>query len=198
MAALVHLVRHGEVHNPEHLVYASLPGYGLSDRGRSQAAASARHLGSQPVVAVWSSPLERALETAGIVARRFGLPVRSDDRLVEWQLMDRWAGKCWESLNAHFPGELDGYLQHPEHMPFTPETLSDLASRVRVAVEDLASRHLEGDIVVVGHQDPIQAARLSFSGTALSKLHIDKPAHGSIVSLRPSAGWSELGMWSPD
>ena len=72
MAARVHLVRHGEVHNPDHLVYASLPGFTLSERGEAQARAVARYLGRQPIVGVWSSPLERALRTAEPLAQRVG------------------------------------------------------------------------------------------------------------------------------
>jgi broad specificity phosphatase PhoE len=198
MASLVHLVRHGEVENPQGLVYASLQGFGLSEAGRSQAAAAARHLGSQPVVAVWSSPLERGLETAGIIARRFGVPVRADDRLAEWKLLDRWAGKPWATLDTSFPGELEAYLEHPHQLGFSSESLSSLANRIRGTVELLAEQHRDGDIVIVSHQDPVQAARLSFAGRDLSNLHTDKPGHCSIVTLRPSASWADLGMWTPD
>ncbi len=198
MASLVHLVRHGEVDNPQGLVYASLPGFGLSELGRSQAAQAARHLGSQPVVAVWSSPLERALETAGIIARRFGVPVRADERLAEWKLLDRWAGRPWAGLATSFPGELDAYLEHPHMLGFSAEPLSALANRIRGTIELLAEQHRDGDIVIVSHQDPVQAARLSFAGISLSGLHTDKPGHCSIVTLRPSGGWEDLGMWTPE
>lgn len=198
MASLVHLVRHGEVHNPSALVYASLPGFGLSDTGRLQAAAAARHLGSQPVVAVWSSPLERALETAGIIARRFGVPVRADERLTEWRLLDRWAGRPWATLDTSFPGEVEAYLEHPHQLGFSSESLAALANRIRGTVELLSEQHREGDIVIVSHQDPVQAARLSFGGKSLEGLHTDKPGHCSIVTLKPSASWADLGMWTPE
>src|SRR5690554_7235372 len=83
MATRVHLVRHGEVHNPDHLVYASLPGFGLSPTGEEQARAVARYLGRQPVVGIWSSPLERALRTAEAVANRTGLAVKIEEGLAE-------------------------------------------------------------------------------------------------------------------
>lgn len=95
MASYVHLIRHGEVENPEHVVYARLAGFGLSDRGRRQATEAARYLARRPVVAVWSSPLQRALETAWVLAEPHGLPVLVDDELTEWKLADDWAGIVW-------------------------------------------------------------------------------------------------------
>lgn len=198
MAALVHLVRHGEVHNPDEVVYASLPGFGLSERGRAQAAQAARHLGSQPVVAVWSSPLQRALETAGIIARRFGVPVRTDEDLTEWGLANHWAGTKWADLDDVYPGELTTYLERPDQITFGDETLTSLARRMRSTLERLAARHGDGDIVVVSHQDPLQAARLAFAGKDLGNLNVDKPDHCSIITLRPAQRWSDLGMWTPD
>jgi broad specificity phosphatase PhoE len=159
---------------------------------------AARHLGSRPVVAVWSSPLERALETAGVIAKRFGLPVRVEPDLVEWSMLERWAGTAWEAVDLEFPGELTAYLEHPESLRFSEETLGQLATRVRSAVERLNAIHRDGDIVIVSHQDPVQAGRIAFAGGSLSKLHEDKPRHCSIVTLRPSATWADLGMWSPE
>ncbi|MGH8911723.1 MAG: histidine phosphatase family protein, partial [Acidimicrobiia bacterium] len=113
MAARVHLVRHGEVHDPDHMVYASLPGYGLSELGIAQARSAARYLGRQAVVGVWSSPLERALRTAEPIAARVGQSVRVDPNLGEWGLMDHWAGTSWDDLGEVFPGELERFLERP-------------------------------------------------------------------------------------
>jgi broad specificity phosphatase PhoE len=198
MASLVHLVRHGEVDNPGEIVYADLPGFRLSDRGRSQASRTARHLGSQPVVAVWSSPLERALQTAAIIASRFGLPVLVDDALTEWRLSHRWAGTRWDELDRRFPGELDAYMHDPADLSFSPESLIELAGRVRGAVETIASRHDAGDVVVVGHQDPIQAARLALTGRSLVGLQNDKPGHATVITLRPRDGWREIASFTPE
>jgi len=198
MASLVHLVRHGEVDNPEGVVYAALPGFRLSERGRAQTLQTARHLGSQPVVAVWSSPLERALETASIIAGRFGVPVMVDEALTEWRLSDRWAGVPWERLDEHFPGELDAYLHDPAGLSFSPESLTDLAARMRSAIEAIAARHDSGDVVVVGHQDPIQAARLALTGRPLVGLGADKPDHATVITLRHRDGWREISRFTPD
>src|ERR1700742_133776 len=80
---VVHLLRHGEVHNPNHVLYGRLPGYHLSANGRMMAAAAADYFEGRPVAAVFASPLERAQETAQPVADRLRVPVTTDDRLIE-------------------------------------------------------------------------------------------------------------------
>jgi broad specificity phosphatase PhoE len=80
---IVHLLRHGEVYNPDRVLYGRLPGYRLSDLGIAQAEVAAEYLaGLQPRYLV-SSPLERAQQTAAPLAQRTGLPVAVDERLIE-------------------------------------------------------------------------------------------------------------------
>ncbi len=196
-ARRVHLVRHGEVHNPDHLVYARMAGFRLSERGRRQAEDVAAYLADCPIVEVWSSPLERALETAASIARVRGLVVRVDERLTEWRLGDRWQGTPWDRLPTVYPGEVEAYLAHPEDLPFAPESLDSLARRMADAVEGFAARS-GGDVVVVGHQDPLQAVRLFLTGRDLTELHTDKPGHGTVVTLEPGVPWRERGRWDPD
>ena len=61
------LIRHGHVHNPDNLIYGRLPGFGLSDVGRNQAAAAAEHLRSAKLAALFASPQQRAAETAEFI-----------------------------------------------------------------------------------------------------------------------------------
>ena len=192
------LVRHGEVENPDHLVYADLPGFGLSARGARQAESAAALLRAEPIRAVVTSPLRRAWETSGILARPHGITPVGDDDLTEWRLSDRWAGTVWEALVARFPGELEAYLEHPEDLPFSPESLSELAERAARTIVAWCGR-VAGAIVFVGHQDPIQAARLALTGRDLASLSLDKPGHGGVVELRSTAGhWSEVRRWEPE
>ncbi|HVR34165.1 MAG TPA: histidine phosphatase family protein [Acidimicrobiia bacterium] len=190
-------MRHGEVWNPGHVVYASLPGFELTEAGVAQARAVSRYLRSAPVVAVWSSPLERALATAEPVAAHHGIPIRVDPELVEWKMADDWAGIAWEDLPKERPGELEAYLEHPLDMPFASESLTALAARMRTVLASIASRH-DGDVVVVSHQDPVQAARLSITGRDLANQHVDKPAHGTVITLKPGTPWTELTVWHPE
>jgi broad specificity phosphatase PhoE len=84
MTTTIHLVRHGEVHNPEDIYYGRIPGYRLSERGREQAAAAGKFLANKPLVAIYASPQQRAQETAEIIAAPHdGLGVQSDERLDE-------------------------------------------------------------------------------------------------------------------
>ena len=190
-------MRHGEVTNPDHVVYAALPGFRLSETGEAEARAVARYLRSAPIVAVWSSPLERALATAAPIAAAHDLPIRVEPELVEWKMADDWAGIGWDDLPTERPGELEAYLEHPLDMPFASESLSALAQRIRTALTEIAARH-DGDVVVVSHQDPVQAARLSLTGRDLANQHVGKPRHGTVITLKPGTPWTELTEWSPE
>ena len=83
MATIVHLVRHGEVHNPDRILYGRLPGYRLSERGRNMAHATAVDLVDHDVVYLAASPLQRAQETARPFAEKLGLEVQTDERIIE-------------------------------------------------------------------------------------------------------------------
>jgi broad specificity phosphatase PhoE len=193
-----HLIRHGEVDNPQHLVYARLQGFGLSRLGRRQAAAAGERLAEQPPSIIVASPLERAMETAELVADETAAPIVVDDRLIEWELSSRWAGTSWEALPEVFPGELEAYLEDPYNLPFSPEPLDHAGERVAACLADWMTQ-ARGDIAFVSHQDPIHAAVLWLTGTAAPRFHSDKPTHCSITTLqRTQIGWEVVGRWAPE
>src|SRR5215467_14650507 len=80
---IVHLVRHGEVANPDGILYGRIPGFHLSEDGQIMAKAAADYLVGRRVTILKSSPLERAIQTAEPIAAEFGLRVDVDDRLIE-------------------------------------------------------------------------------------------------------------------
>ena len=86
------------VHNPKGLVYARLPGFHLSTDGRERATALAQALRRAPVAAVYASPLDRAAETAAILARPHGVAVQTDARLSEWSFWSHWQGRPWTRI----------------------------------------------------------------------------------------------------
>jgi len=154
---IVHLLRHGEVENPNGIIYGRLPGYHLSANGRHMAEAAADYFAERPVVALFSSPLERALETARPVAERLGLPVVTDDRLIE----------SWNHFEGLKFGVGDGSLRHPGHWPhlanpFRPswgEPYCDVAARMRSMMQTAREAAAGREAVCVTHQLPIWIAR---------------------------------------
>lgn len=163
----VHLVRHGEVHNPEGVLYGRLPGYHLSELGKQMAQRLAEYFadGSHDIVALVCSPLQRAQETMAPIAAATGLEVRTDDRLIE-------AANHFEGMTF---GVGDGSLRHPRHWPYLVnparpswgEPYKDQVSRMHAAVLDARSAASGREAVLVSHQLPIWIARLAFEGRRL-------------------------------
>lgn len=165
VATTVHLLRHGEVHNPTGILYGRMPGYRLSARGEAMARTVADHLAGRAgaprrdVTVVVASPLERAQQTAAPVGEAFGLPVGSDARLIE-------AANHFEGMKF---GVGDGSLRHPGHWPylrnpFTPswgEPYAEQAARMLAAVADARAAARGHEAVLVSHQLPIWITRLT-------------------------------------
>lgn len=154
----VHLLRHGEVDNPQGLLYGRLPDYHLSALGREMAERAAQALAGRDVALVTSSPLERARETAAPVAQAHSLDVGIDDNLLE-------ATNVFEGERV---GVGDGILRMPSkwrHLwnPLRPswgEPYVELAARMRVAIEAARQAAAGHEAVLVSHQLPIWIARL--------------------------------------
>ncbi|MGV0624281.1 histidine phosphatase family protein [Mycolicibacter minnesotensis] len=161
----VHLVRHGEVHNPDGILYGRLPGFRLSDTGRAQAVAAAELLAGRDIVAVVASPLQRAQETAAPIAARHSLAVDTDENLIE-------SANFFEGKRVS-PG--DGAWRNPRFWwqlrnPFTPswgEPYTEIASRMADAVAKARSRAAGHEVVCVSHQLPVWTARQYLSGNRL-------------------------------
>ncbi len=202
-ATQVHLVRHGEVENPHHVVYADLPGYGLSDRGHIQATETAVRLADHHVSLVVSSPLLRARQTAAAIADKHGLAIAIDAGLTEWEGGVRWAGVRWGDLDSVFPGELAEYLERPLELTFSPETILECGERMARTVSALASTVDDGEVVVVSHQDTVHAGYLALTGQlpapAGFRYHDGKPTHASVITLEPEGTrWRQVDFWEPE
>ena len=159
---VVHLLRHGEVHNPAKILYGRLPGYRLSTTGEAMALAAAEWFTGKDVTHLLSSPLERAQQTAQPLAKALGLPVTIDERLIE-------AGNAFEGLRV---GVGDGVLRAPQHWwklrnPFRPswgEPYVEIAARMLAAVEAARDAARGHEAVLVSHQLPIWTLRLHVEG----------------------------------
>jgi broad specificity phosphatase PhoE len=155
---VVHLLRHGEVHNPNHVLYGRLPGYHLSANGRIMADAAADYFDGRPIGAVFASPLERAQETAQPVAARLGLEIITDDRLIESENVLEGKSVSLASLAAN-PLNWK-YLWNP-FLPSWGEPYTEVVARVRQVVNRAREAARGQEAVCVSHQLPIWVSRLA-------------------------------------
>lgn len=165
MRTIVHVMRHGEVNNPEGILYGRLPDYHLSERGRAQAEAVAEWLGMRDVVYVVASPLERAQETAAPIAAHHGLSIDTDDALIE-------------SHNV-FQGERvspgDGALRNPRNwwhlrdprLPSWGEPYHEVAERMTGALQRARAKAAGHEAVCVSHQLPVETLRRAMTSKPL-------------------------------
>jgi broad specificity phosphatase PhoE len=159
---VVHLLRHGEVFNPEKILYGRLPGYRLSEAGEAMAVTAAKWFTGHDVTHLIASPLERAQQTAAPIAEALSLPIETDDRLIE-------AGNAFQGLRV---GVGDGALRAPRHWwklrnPFRPswgEPYVEIAARMLAAVEAARDAARGHEAVLVSHQLPIWTVRLHMEG----------------------------------
>ncbi|MEN0085189.1 MAG: histidine phosphatase family protein [Leifsonia sp.] len=161
VASQVHLVRHGEVFNPDGILYGRLPGFGLSKLGHRMAQAAADELQqrSRPVGALRVSPLQRTRESAAPIAAAFGLEPVIDDGIIE--PTNRFEGtkmKLAVRKPAYWP-----YLVNPLR-PSWGEAYTSIERRMLAAVEQAFDSVESGDVVLVSHQLPIWVTHLSVAG----------------------------------
>jgi broad specificity phosphatase PhoE len=163
---VVHLLRHGEVHNPEGVLYGRLDGYHLSDLGHEMARTVADHLADHDVTVVVASSLQRAQETATPVAEAHGIPITTDDRVIE-------AGNSFEGTRV--AGMKPRDFLAPRNWskltnPLTPswgEPYAQIAQRTLAAIHDARVAARGHEAVIVSHQLPIWTARNALMGKRL-------------------------------
>ncbi|WP_029069010.1 histidine phosphatase family protein [Jonesia quinghaiensis] len=198
---IVHLLRHGEVHNPEKVLYGRLPNYRLSELGQEMARRVAQHLHGEgrDITAVIASPLQRAQETAQPTAQAFGLEIATDERIIEAE--NYFEGKTF--------GVGDGSLRHPQHWPrlinpFRPswgEAYKQQVRRMHAAVDSARTVAAGHEALLVSHQLPIWIARQAYEGkklwhdprkrecnlASLTSLHFDGDQLAKVVYSEPVA-----------
>jgi broad specificity phosphatase PhoE len=166
-ATRIHLVRHGEVHNPDRVLYGRLPGFGLSDLGKQMAAASATAWkdAGVDVRRIVASPLQRTQESAAPWAAAYGLEVALDERLIE--PTNRFEGQP--------PGFTKRAIRRPAEWPLIAnplrpswgEAYESIANRMLAAVATAWESVDDGDVVLVSHQLPIWMVHRRLAGERL-------------------------------
>lgn len=159
----VHLVRHGQVENPDGILYGRLPGYHLSATGRAMAERLGEYFADRDVLHVVASPLLRAQETAAPIGAALELPVASDQRLIE-------AGNSFEGEMFSISRLRDPRVWSRLRNPLRPswgEPYTEIVHRMRAATQaarDAATGH---EAVCVSHQLPVWSMRRYAEGKRL-------------------------------
>ena len=159
-----HLLRHGEPAIFGRL-NGRLPGVGLSEKGRAEAATQAGRLAGEKIEAIYSSPLQRTRETAEIVAERLGLPIRYREDVIEIDYGE-WTGLTFDQIRQDERWQMWSRSRSIAAVP-GGEGWRQVQERVVGALFDLRQTHPEGSVVVVGHGDVIRAALLFALGMPL-------------------------------
>ena len=162
----VHLVRHGEVDNPSGELYGRQAGFHLTELGHSMAGKVAEHFDGHDIRTIIASPLERACETAAPTARAMGLPILTDDRIIE-------AGNNFEGINVNknrlilaSPRFWPWYIN-----PFEPswgEPYTEIVDRFSAAIRRAITLASGGEAIMVSHQLPIRTMRSFVEGWSLA------------------------------
>ena len=165
MSTTVHVARHGEVENPQKILYGRQPGWRLSTRGQEMAKVLGEWSKGIDLGALHVSPLQRAQETAAPIAKAHGIEITTDERLIE-------AGNIFEGKSFE-PGS--GILKHPSawrhlYNPWKPswgEPYEEQINRMLAALF-AANKAANGkDAIVVSHQLPIWILRSAIEGRSL-------------------------------
>jgi broad specificity phosphatase PhoE len=165
MSSTVHVIRHGEVENPQKILYGRQPGWRLSQRGQEMAEVLGEWSKAIDLGALHVSPLQRAQETAAPIARAHSIEIHTDERLIE-------AANIFEGKPF---GIGDGVLKHPSawrhlYNPFKPswgEPYEEQISRMLEAIFEANKAAKGRDAIVVSHQLPIWILRSAVEGRRL-------------------------------
>jgi len=204
VASQLHLVRHGEVFNPDRVLYGRLPSFGLSDLGHEMAASAATELASRgrTITKLIASPLQRTQESAAPVSRALGLDIAVDERVIEPS--NAFEGKRMRGADSALKDPANWrYLLNPLR-PSWGEPYRSIADRMRAAMTDATLSVDGGDVVIVSHQLPIWMVHRDVSKQPLfHDPRARRCALSSITTLelidpaRPELGFVEVGYVDP-
>lgn len=195
-AARLHLVRHGEVHNPGRVLYGRLPNYALSVDGRRMARQAAEfvHGLDRPIGGLVSSPLQRTRESAEPFEQLFGIAPFVDERVIEPTNVFEGRRMKKALLNP-----LNWWHLRRPSTPSWGEPYAQVVARMTAAMTDAWDRTAEGDVVVVSHQLPIWITHLAVAGEPLK--HDPRKRRCALSSVtsfeRRDGRWVEVGYAEP-
>lgn len=157
---MVHVVRHGEVDNPNGVLYGRLSGFHLSANGYAMADRLGEYFRDVPLRRLISSPLTRAQETMAPIAANRNLEVVLEERVIE--AGNKFEGQKFGRDNAALKDPRNWWLLRNPAVPSWGEPYKEVAARMMAAITDAAALVGEdGQAVIVSHQLPIWMARLA-------------------------------------
>ena len=163
---VVHLVRHGQVHNPDGVLYGRAAGFGLSELGQRMAQRLGEHFADAPLVHLVSSPLQRAQETiAPIAAAHPELAVHIDDRVIE--AANFFEGRSFGKRNEILLRPSSWWAMRNPLKPSWGEPYTSILARMRAALAEAASHAVDGEALILSHELPIWMARSWAEGRSL-------------------------------
>jgi broad specificity phosphatase PhoE len=167
VADQIHLVRHGEVFNPDRVLYGRLPHFRLSDLGNRMARAAADDLleRHRPVTALFASPLQRTQESAQPISQAFELEIVTDERLIE--PTNRFEGKRVAARNSALKDPRSWPLLRNPFEPSWGEPYLSISARMYAALESAWQGTSSGDAALVSHQLPIWTTHRAIAGEKL-------------------------------
>ncbi len=146
------LIRHGESAGNSGGIFQGQHEYPLSPRGRDQATAVAKRLAATRFVALYCSDLDRAADTAAIIAPAVGLDPVSEPRLREIDT-GTWSGLTAPQIQTRFPDEWTAWMakRDPAHRRGGGESYHDVEARMLAVMGEIAERHVGGRVLIVAH-----------------------------------------------
>jgi probable phosphoglycerate mutase len=160
-----------------------MPDVHLNSEGTAQAERLAEGLAEAPLVAIYSSPLERARETAEPIARHHEMEIHCSDSLDEINFGD-WTGRWFRELQSDRKWQQFNSFRSGTRIP-GGELMSEVQTRVVAELERIRERHPDDAIAIVSHADPIKAVIAYYAGIPLDlflRVEID-PASVSVIAI---------------
>jgi broad specificity phosphatase PhoE len=152
MQTTIYLVRHGEVNNPDGIIYGRLSNFGLTQNGKNQSEKTAEFLADKHIDAIYSSPLKRTKQTAEILQKKLDIPeIYYSDQILE--VRTSYEGGKFSKLDKL---QSEVYLK-----PLDPsdETLEQIAQRMMIFLHGVINKNEGKHVVIVTHGDPIMALK---------------------------------------
>ena len=188
MITTIHYIRHGQVDNPNNVAYGRMAGFHLSNTGRKEAKKVGEFLKRKSISIIYTSPLERAFETAHIISEPFEKKLKI---IHKYELIEIDARK-WQSLpiDELFQNKFfESFITDPES-PEVPENLENLASRMEKFALSLCNQHKGQELICISHEISILALRFKLENKHLALIKNQNANTASITTFVFNEGCS--------